>query len=116
MNLFSITGGYIIYGQLPCGKSESTVGVNTVVMSKIQVQDQMVDSCLLQDLPKPPIHNLWELDTIGIKEDSLTVGERYAVDFFTKSIQLMVISIGSAYPGKGIRQRFQRIIIWLSAN
>ena len=56
-------------------------------MSKIQVQDQMVDSCLLQDLPKPPIHNLWELDTIGIKEDSLTVGERHAVDFFTKSIQ-----------------------------
>ena len=55
---------------LPGGKSDSTVGVNTVVMSKIQVQDQMVDSCLLQDLPKPPIHNLWELDTISIKEDS----------------------------------------------
>ena len=87
VNLFSGTGGYIIYGQLPCGKSDSTVGINTVVMSKIQVQDQMVDSCLLQDLPKPPIHNLWELDTIGIKEDSLTVGERHAVDFFTKSIQ-----------------------------
>ena len=45
LNLFSSTGGYIIYGQLPCGKSDSTVGVNTVVMSKIQVQDQMVDSC-----------------------------------------------------------------------
>ena len=87
VNLFSSTGGYIIYGQLPCDKSDSTVDVNTVVMSKIQVQDQMVDSCLLQDLPKPPIHNLWELDTIGIKEDSLTVGERHAVDFFTKSIQ-----------------------------
>ena len=87
VNLFSSMGGYIIYGQLPCGKSDSTVGVNTVVMSKIQVQDQMVDSCLLQDLPKPPIHNLWGLDTIDIKEDSLTVGERHAVDFFTKSIQ-----------------------------
>ena len=59
VNLFSSTGGCIIYGQLPCGKSDSTVGVNTVVMSKIQVQDQMVDSCLLQDLPKPLIHNLW---------------------------------------------------------
>ena len=39
VNLFSSTGGYIIYGQLPGGKSDSTVGVNTVVMSKIQVQD-----------------------------------------------------------------------------
>ena len=31
VNLFSSMGGYIIYGQLPCGKSDSTVGVNTVV-------------------------------------------------------------------------------------
>ena len=87
VNLFSSTGGYIIYGQLPYGRTDSTVGENTVVVSKIQVQDQVVDSCLLSDLPRPQIQNLWELDTIGIKEDSLTVGERHAVESFSKTVQ-----------------------------
>ena len=87
MNLFSSTGGYIVYGPLPYGKSDLKVGENTVVVSKVQVQGQVVDPCLLHDPPKPQIQNLWELDSVGIKEDSLTVGERHSIDSFTKTIQ-----------------------------
>ena len=78
VNLFSSTGGYIVYGPLPYGRPDSKVSENTVVISKIQIQGQVVDACLLQDPQKPQIQNLWEFDSIG---------KRHAVDSFAQTIQ-----------------------------
>ena len=116
VNLFSSTGGHIVYGPLPYGRPDSKVSENTVVISKIQVQDQVVDACLLQDPQKPQIQNLWEFDSAGIKEDSLSVGECDTVDSFTKTIQYDGEKYWVRLPGKGILPKSLPTIVWLLDN
>ena len=72
VNLFNSTGGFIVYRSLPYGKENSQVSEQSVVVSRVQVKDLDVDSCLLQEVPEPSIQELWDLETTGIKEGKIS--------------------------------------------
>ena len=45
-----------------------------------------VDPCVLQESPEPSIQQLWDLETIGIKEEKFTPTERETVESFSQTI------------------------------
>ena len=87
VNLFNSTGGYIVYGSLPYGKENSEVSEQSVIISRVQVKDLDVDPCLLQEIPELSIQELWDLETIGIKEEKFTSSELRTVQSFSQTIQ-----------------------------
>ena len=87
VNLFNSTGGYIIFGPLPYGQVNDHVGQHSIVVSQVTVRDADVDPRQMQIASEPPVHQLWELDAVGIRDEKLTPGEQSAVESFANTIE-----------------------------
>ena len=63
------------------------VGQHSVVVSRVTVRDADVDPYQIQIASEPPVHQLWELEAVGIRDEKLTAGEQSAVESFSKTIE-----------------------------
>lgn len=86
VNVFSSPGGYLIFGKLPCGNPDPDEGslMKSVQVKKVAMLPHFLGESNTKD---PPVHKLWELDSIGIQPEKFDRTEEKVLKEFANTIQ-----------------------------
>ena len=87
IDLLRSPGGYMVYGQLPMRSSSETINNQSVTIAKVCIGSVESEVTQILSTEEPPVHQLWELDVVGITPDKFTPDERNAMDKFTETVK-----------------------------
>ena len=96
IDLLRSPGGYMVYGQLPLQSSSETINNQSVTIAKVCIGSVESEVTQILSTEEPPVHQLWELDVVGITPDKFIVR----------------VSTGLSYRGRERQNLFPLIITW----